>query len=84
MVVFMIMNLKTRIPVPVTTGWQVTEVVPEGLGKTEVVVVVVAAVVECTHFSSFKEQYFIHKKHSIWKFIVEIVMINTKIINYIQ
>jgi len=49
-----------------------------------VVVVVVAAVVECTHFSSFKEQYFIHKKHSIWKFIVEIVMINTKIINYIQ
>jgi len=41
-------------------------------------------VVECTHFSSFKEQYFIHKKYSTCKFNVEIVMINTEIINYIK
>ena len=45
---------------------------------------VVVVVVECTHFSSFKEQYFIHKKYNTCKFIVEIVMINTEINNYIQ
>jgi len=45
--------------------------------------VVVVVVVECTHFSSFKEQYFIHKKYSNCKFIVEIVTINSEIINYI-